>query len=157
MLFVFGARAVIKKRESSPTKGKQAWNNGKVTKYCDECPGKGWVRGIKPLSEEQNQQKQLKRKQTMLKKYGVEHSNYIPRVKKIHSLKRLNKVGLTHGMKWFNNGQEQTLAKICPKGWVPGMLPINHAKKWYNNGKKEVLSIKAPDSTWKLGRLLKLK
>ena len=30
-------------------KGKKWYNNGKINKFCHECPGKGWINGRLPF------------------------------------------------------------------------------------------------------------
>lgn len=109
------------KVRKSSIKGKRAWTNGIVTKYSIECPGKGWIHGSRKLSEEENKLKQERRKKTMIEKYGVEHSNFIPEIRE-KSRKRLFGKKIAKDLHWFNNGIVQTLAKICPEGFTPGML-----------------------------------
>lgn len=116
-----GSHYFENKPRKSAVKGKKCWTNGIENKYSIICPGKDWVLGRAKLTKEQEQHKQETRRKTMLAKYGVEHSNYIPEIREKHRKTLLGKK-IAKDLHWFNNGVKQTLSKVCPKGFIPGML-----------------------------------
>lgn len=79
-------------------------NNGKVnkrilTEELDEFLAQGWVRGMKPRTKKQNQLANEKRKQTCLKKYGVENVHQSQSIKKKCKQTCLEKYGVDNPAK----------------------------------------------------------
>lgn len=85
-------------------KGHRFINNGKITKevapeelqsYLD----KGWFLGMKPRTKEVNDAANKKRKETCLKKYGVENVNRVPEVREKIKQTCLEKYGVDNPAK----------------------------------------------------------
>ena len=65
------------------------------------------------------------------------------------------------GIRWWTNGESQTMAKFCPgDGWRIGMLEgTTKGGKWYNNGSEQIFIAKGKlppvGSEWSRGKLTK--
>jgi len=68
----------------------------------------------------------------------------------------------TRGMKWFNNGNQETRSLICPINWNPGRLNsiksgFEKGRKlgvFWNNGKENKRSLVCPGEEWIRGKYL---
>ena len=59
------------------------------------------------------------------------------------------------GLKWWNNGSKDLMAKDCPgPEWVKGyLLTPNKGLKWWNNGITNTMKKDCPGIEWKPGRI----
>ena len=95
-------------------------NNGKVNKRIlveelDKFLAQGWVRGMKPRSKETNDKANEKRKQTCLKKYGVENVHQSQEVKEKCKQTCLEKYGVDNPAK--NEMVKQKTKETNKKFW----------------------------------------
>lgn len=86
-------------KRSETIKGAKWWTNGVENHRSKECPGEGWELGRCGDWKE----------------------------KASKSLKGRKPSSGSKGMKWYNNGIVQTMAAVCPQGFVKGRL--SYAKR----------------------------
>lgn len=136
-----------KKRDNKGTMIK--YNNGVVAKMFHRSRPipQGWVKGDLPSVCEERSKRMMghTHKQTTKDKIQIQRRS----------------------KKWFTNGEEEVLAKECPKGWHPGRLAvsdiarINRGKskkgiKWFTNGvsNKQFRNVEDVPDGWRPGRTL---
>lgn len=111
------------------------WNNGKETKFCEECPGPEWRRG-RPGINVGRKYSQETRDRIRLKAIGRKHNE---KIKKEQSLRNKNRI-------WWNNGTENKFSRECPgPEWVKGR------GFYWTDGKEETISIQCPGPEWVRG------